>query len=149
MRLKAVTVNTMLALAALAFAAGGTSTALAHHSAAMYDFTKNVWVDGTVKSIRVINPHMSLTLEVENGAGSPHEIDFEGHSVNNFYRAGWRPGAVKAGDKIKVRYNPRKDGQAGGFVNGFVTAQGREIAFGAPRADGASARPGGASSQGE
>ena len=136
MRLKAVT--TVLALAALAFAAGGSSTALAHHSAAMYDFTRNMWVDGVVKSIRVINPHMSLTLVVANPKGKTHDIDFEGHSVNNFYRAGWRPGIVKAGDHIKVRYNPRKDGADGGFVNGFVTAQGREIAF---RVPGASAPP--------
>ena len=132
MRLKAA--HTVLALVACAFAVGGTSTALAHHSAAMYDFTRNVWVDGVVKSIRVINPHMSLTLAVANPEGKSHDIDFEGHSVNNFYRAGWRPGIVKPGDHIKVRYNPRKDGADGGFVNGFVTAQGREIAFRVPGA---------------
>lgn len=130
MRLKAVN----MVLAALAFAAGGTSTALAHHSAAMYDFTRNMWADGVVKTIRVINPHMSLTLVVANPQGKTHAIDFEGHSVNNFYRAGWRPGIVKPGDHIKVRYNPRKDGADGGFVNGFVTAQGREIAFRVPGA---------------
>lgn len=128
------TVPTMLALTALAFGVGGTSTALAHHSAASYDFRHNVWIDGVVKSIRVINPHMSLTLVVANPQGKTHDIDFEGHSVNNFYRAGWRPGIVKPGDHIKVRYNPRKDGAEGGFVNGFVTAQGREIAFRVPGA---------------
>ena len=132
MRLKAV--PTVLALAALALTGAGTSTALAHHSAAMYDFTRNEWADGVVKSIRVINPHMSLTLVVANPKGKSHDIDFEGHSVNNFYRAGWRPGIVKPGDHIKVRYNPRKDGADGGFVNGFVTAQGREIAFRVPGA---------------
>jgi len=136
MRLKAVPMA--LALAALAFATGGTPPAFAHHSAAMYDFTRNVWADGVVKSIRVINPHMSLTLVVANPQGKSHDIDFEGHSVNNFYRAGWRPGIVKPGDHIKVRYNPRKDGADGGFVNGFVTAQGREIAF---RVPGAAAAP--------
>jgi hypothetical protein len=85
----------------------GAPLALAHHSAAMYDFTKNVWVSGVVKDIRVINPHMSLTLEVSPAAGTEHDIQFEGHSVNNFYRAGWRPGLLKAGDKIKVRTEPK------------------------------------------
>lgn len=133
MRLKAV--RTALALAAITLAAGGVvPTALAHHSAAMYDFTRNLWVGGVVKSIRVINPHMSMTLVVSSPQGKTHDIDFEGHSVNNFYRAGWRPGAVKPGDRIKVRYNPRKDGQDGGFVNGFVTARGQEIAFHVPGA---------------
>jgi len=147
MRLKAVT--TVLALAALALAAGGASTALAHHSAAMYDFTRNMWVDGVVKSIRVINPHMSLTLVVASPHGKTHDIDFEGHSVNNFYRAGWRPGIVKPGDRIKVRYNPRKDGADGGFVNGFVTAQGREIAFRVPGASTPPAASGAHSKSGE
>ena len=130
------------ALLAAALLAGGMSQALAHHSAAMYDFTKNIWVSGVVKNIRVINPHMSLTLIVSNGAGESRAIDFEGHSVNNFYRAGWRPDLVRVGDKIRVRYNPRKDGRDGGFVNGFVAAGGREVAFHLPQAEaaGASAR---------
>jgi hypothetical protein len=105
----------------------------AHHSAAMFDFTQNHWSEGVVKDIRVINPHMTLTLVVSDAKGT-HDISFEGHSVNNFYRAGWRPHMVNVGDKIKVRFNPRKDGLDGGFVNGFVTAQGKQIAFGLPPA---------------
>ncbi len=123
------------ALWAVVLLAGSASTALGHHSAAMYDFTKNIWVSGVVKNIRVINPHMSLTLIVSNGAGGARAIDFEGHSVNNFYRAGWRPDLVRVGDKINVRYNPRKDGRDGGFVNGFVAANGREVAFRLPQAE--------------
>ena len=122
------TLNATLAGLALALSA---VTAWAHHSAAMFDFTQNRWVEGVVKDVRVINPHMTLTLVVEDAKG-PHEIAFEGHSVNNFYRAGWRPHMINVGDKIKVRFNPRKDGQEGGFVNGFVTAQGKEVAFRVP-----------------
>ncbi len=133
------------ALLTVALAAGGLSSAFAHHSAAMYDFTKNVWVSGVVQSIRVINPHMSLTLVVPGSEGKTHAVDFEGHSVNNFYRAGWRPNMVRVGDKIRVRYNPRKDGRDGGFVNGFVAANGREVAFGLASAPPAKA-PAGAGS---
>ncbi len=122
------------ALVAVALIAGGLSSAFAHHSASMYDFTKNIWVSGVVQNIRVINPHMSLTLIVSNDEGKTRAIDFEGHSVNNFYRAGWRPDLVRVGDKIRVRYNPRKDGRDGGFVNGFVAANGREVAFRLPQA---------------
>jgi hypothetical protein len=119
------------ALFAIVLAAGSASIALAHHSAAIFDFTKNTWLSGVVKDIRVINPHMSLTLVVTGEKGTK-EVSFEGHSVNNFYREGWRPNMVNVGDKIKVRYNPRKDGVDGGFVNGFVTSAGREIAFHLP-----------------
>ena len=126
-------------LAAAVMSACGASMASAHHSAAMFDFTKTGELDGVVKDIRVINPHMSLTLVVSDAKGT-HEVSFEGHSVNNFYRAGWRPNSVKIGDKIKVKFAPRKDGHEGGFVNAFTTAQGQEIGF---RLPGASTPPGG------
>ena len=127
--------NAILAAAALAVAIvfGGASTALAHHSAAMFDFTRSAELEGVVKDIRVINPHMSLVLVVTDAKGA-HDVSFEGHSVNNFYRAGWRPDSVKVGDKIKVRFAPRKDGHEGGFVNAFTTAQGKEIGFRLPGA---------------
>lgn len=103
----------------------------AHHSAAMYDFKKSEEATGVVKAVRVINPHMSLTLEVSDAKGAK-DVEFEGHSLNNFYRAGWRPNMIKVGDKIKVRFAPRKDQEPGGFVSAFVTADGREVAFKIP-----------------
>ena len=114
--------TTLAAIAiVLAVALGSASDALAHHSAAMFDFTRSAELEGVVKDIRVINPHMSLVLVVTDAKGA-HDVSFEGHSVNNFYRAGWRPGSVNVGDKIKVRFAPRKDGHDGGFVNAFTTA---------------------------
>jgi hypothetical protein len=120
-------------LAATVLACAGTS-ALAHHSAQMYNFAKTEHVDGVVKEIRVINPHMSLTLAISDAQGT-HDVAFEGHSVNNFYRAGWRPNMVKVGDKITVRFAPRRDGAEGGYVTGFITAQGHDVAFGLPTAE--------------
>lgn len=120
------------ALWTMVLAMGGLGTAYAHHSGAQYDFTRNIWVSGVVESIRVINPHMTLTLVVLGKRGKSRPILFEGDSVNNFYRAGWRPHMLKVGDRIKVRYNPRKDGRDGGFVNGFVAADGQSVVFRLP-----------------
>jgi len=97
----------------------------------MYDFRKVEEATGVVKAVRVINPHMSLTLEVSDAKGA-QAVEFEGHSLNNFYRAGWRPNMIKVGDKIKVRFAPRKDQEPGGFVSAFVTSAGREVAFKIP-----------------
>jgi len=134
--------------AALIGLLGAAAPLWAHHSAAMFDFTQNRWSEGVVKDIRVINPHMTLTLVVSDAKGT-HDIAFEGHSVNNFYRAGWRPHMVNVGDKIRVRYNPRKDGLDGGFVNGFVTAQGREVAFRVPGNESSSSSTGTADRSGQ
>jgi Family of unknown function (DUF6152) len=54
------------ALTTLALTFCATTLAWAHHSAAMFDFTKVGEAEGVVKEIRVINPHMSLTLVVSD-----------------------------------------------------------------------------------
>lgn len=124
-----------LAIAA-SIAVSWTGVVLAHHSAAVFDFTKPQHAAGVVKDIRVINPHMTLVLEVTDAKGT-RPVQFEGHSVNNFYRAGWRTNMVKVGDKISVTYAGRKDGADGGFVTAFVTEQGQEIGFKPPPEAGA------------
>ena len=128
-----------MALAALVLGCG-LLPVQAHHCAAMYDFKKAEEATGVVKAARVINPHMSLTLEVGDAKGT-RDVEFEGHSLNNFYRTGWRRNMIKVGDKIEVRFAPRKDQEPGGFVNAFVTSDGREVAFKIPTEANAPAPP--------
>jgi hypothetical protein len=104
----------------------GESVAIPHHSAAAFDFGKNVDVEGVVEKINVVNPHMELVLRVTDSKGT-RSVEFEGHSRNNVYRSGWRDGIVKVGDKIKVSIAPKKDGTDGGYVRAFVTASGEKI----------------------
>jgi hypothetical protein len=100
--------------------------ASAHHSAAEYDFRELGTVEGLVKKFDVVNPHAVIILTVTDAKGT-RDIEFEGHSRNNFYRGGWRPDSVKFGDKIKITYAVRKDGGDGGYVTAFVTASGQLI----------------------
>jgi hypothetical protein len=79
---------------------------------------------------------LRLVLTVRDAKGT-RDIEFEGHSLNNFYRAGWRPDSVKEGDQIEVFIAPRKDGADGGYVTGVKTADGKVI--GAPPTGGAQA----------
>ena len=112
-------------LAVFLLLSGLSFQAAAHHSAACCDFTKSVPVNGIVKSIEVANPHIKLVLIVTDGDGHQKEIYFEGHSRNNVYRRGWRPGMVKAGDKITIHIAPKKSGEDGGYVQSWTTADGR------------------------
>jgi hypothetical protein len=93
-------------------------SASAHHSAVAFDFGKNVSYTGVVKAFTAINPHMRLVIDVKNadGKGSVQEVKFEGHSLNNMYRAGYRKGMVKVGDTVTVSCAPYKDGTVGGYV---------------------------------
>lgn len=81
-----------------------------------------------MKSIRVANPHTRIFLEVTDEHGT-REIEFEGHSRNNFYRAGWRPDKGKVGEKMTITIAPRRDGEDGGYITAFVTADGDRIGF--------------------
>ena len=115
----------------IALAAGLALVALsagtdAHHSAAQFDFGQTVRVEGTVKEIRVANPHTALFLEVKDTKGT-RVIEYEAHSRNNVYRRGWRPEMVHAGDTISIDIAPLRDGGDGGYVKNFILKDGTEF----------------------
>jgi hypothetical protein len=100
--------------------------AMAHHSAAGQDFTKQVEMQGVVKSWQIMNPHGKLVIQVTDAKGT-RTIELETHSRNNVYRAGYRDGMIKAGDKIKVYIAPNRDGTEGGYLVAFETAAGVKV----------------------
>jgi hypothetical protein len=107
----------------------GATGAFAHHSAAQFDFTHMVTIQGTVKSFHVTNPHTAAVIEVTDAKGT-RDVEYEGHSASNFYRAGYTKDAVKYGDHVAILIAPRRDGKDGGFINAFTTASGQTIGFG-------------------
>ena len=98
-------------------------TASAHHSAVQYDFGKSASITGVVTKFQAINPHMRLTLRVTDEKGT-RDLEIEGHSTNNMYRAGYRDGMIKVGDTITVDVAPLRDGKEGGYMIAAVTASG-------------------------
>ena len=98
----------------------------AHHSAQQFDFGRSVAISGVVKRFQSINPHMRLVIAVSDAKGT-RDITFEGHSTNNMYRAGYRDGMIKVGDKITVYVAPLRDGSDGGYVTAASTADGRRF----------------------
>jgi hypothetical protein len=111
----------------LVAAAACASPALAHHSAAQFDFSKPVDLTGVVRLAQFNNPHAKIVLEVTDDKRGTRDIEFEGHSRNNMYRQGFRPAMMTVGDKITVRIAPMKDGSDGGYVTALITADGKTI----------------------
>ena len=110
-------------LCAAALVAALATTADAHHSAVQYDFGKAAKITGVVVKFQAINPHMRLTLRVTDEKGT-RDLELEGHSTNNMYRAGYRNGMIKVGDTITVDVAPLRDGREGGYVIAAITASG-------------------------
>ena len=119
--------RTIAFAAALAFSA----SAAAHHSAAIFNFRAPVTKTGTVKEVRVINPHTHISMSIADAKGT-RDWNFEGHSASNFYRAGYTRGSVKAGDKITITFAPMRDGNDGGYIVAFTTAAGEKVGFTPP-----------------
>ena len=115
---------TILAVVIVLGVAGSTLTA--HHSAAQFDFTKSVSIRGVVVKFIPINPHMQLVLRVSDAKGT-REIEFEGHSTNNMFRAGYRDRMIKVGDTITVYAAPLRSGADGGYVTAATTASGQRF----------------------
>lgn len=117
--------------AVLAIAAGaaavvlGSTPVYAHHSFAMFDRSKTVTLEGTVKEVQWTNPHVWIQIVVTDAAGKNVEWSIESISPNYLERIGWKPSSVKAGDKASIVINPLRDGTPGGSlqqisVNGVV-----------------------------
>lgn len=110
-----------LALASLAVP----YVAAAHHSAIRFDLTiRDRFVTGIVKEFDAANPHTKIVLTITDDKGT-RDVEFEGHSLNNYYRGGWREGMVKVGDKITLNAAPMRDGSDGGYALGVTTANGK------------------------
>jgi hypothetical protein len=96
----------------------------AHHSAIRFDLTiRDNEVSGIVKEFKAANPHTKIVLEVTDAKGT-RDIEYEGHSRNNYYRNGWREGLVNVGDKITLIAAPTRDGSDGGYALGVIAADG-------------------------
>jgi hypothetical protein len=102
-------------LAVLLFAALAPSgAAVAHHSGAMFDRSKEVSLEAEVSEWRWSNPHSWLQVHAPHN-GQPGVLwSFESTSTQILAKQGWRRSSLKPGDKVTVVYNPFKDGAAGG-----------------------------------
>ncbi len=119
-----VAVATGLALAAA-------SPALAHHSFAMFDRTKQVALDGTVKDFQYSNPHSWIQLVVMTPSGSADEWTIEALSPNVLGRNGWKKNSLTAGQKVTVLINPLRDGTHGGNLISVTLPDGVTLGGGA------------------
>ena len=107
----------------------GALPASAHHSLAAYNMGTYKTVAGTVKSFQWMNPHAKLSLVVVSEAGRTTQWEFEGGSIGRLTNGGFVKDAFGPGDKIKVSYNPRRDGSTAGFFIAVTTADGRTFAI--------------------
>jgi hypothetical protein len=108
-----------------ALAVGGIATlavyaipAVAHHSFAMFDASKTVTLEGSVKEFQWTNPHAWILLNVANQQGQADMWAIELNGPSGLARDGWKPKTLTAGMNVSVMIHPLRDGTNGGqFLN--------------------------------
>jgi len=98
----------------------GMLPAAAHHSFALFDVTKTVALEGTVKKFEWTNPHSWITLEVIGPQNQADEWLIELPPAGVLAREGWNKNFVKVGEKLSVHVNPLKNGGKGGSLESFT-----------------------------
>jgi len=91
-------------------------------------------LSGTLDSIKFVNPHGSLTIAVKNADGTSTKWVMTLGSATGLAQRGVGPSILHAGDNIKVKFIPAKDGSALGFLKSLTMPDGRviQISSGSP-----------------
>lgn len=124
----------LVSFAGAVIAAVALVPAVAHHSfAAVFDGSKTVTLDGTVKEFRFVNPHALATIDVadDKGVVQPWIVEFDGRlNLTNF---GWTDATIRPGEHLKISGNPERTGAPRIFFSKLVRANGTEVVRGGDR----------------
>ncbi len=91
----------------------------AHHSAAMFDPSKEITLTGTVKEFQWMSPHCWIQLLVPDAANANAPAVEWGIEMDNpvgLSRHGWKPRSLQPGDRVTVIARPLRDGTHGAQV---------------------------------
>jgi hypothetical protein len=131
-------------LAGLIWGLCAASTALAHHSFAMFEMSKNVTYKGTVVEYHLENPHSHIIIQVPASEGKDliGRWDIEGGAVNIMAKQGWTKTTYKPGDPITVVAHPMKDGSKAASLFYAILPGGKRLYhdIARPNADGSAPR---------
>jgi hypothetical protein len=101
------------------FTLGFVEVAIAHHSFAMFDRTREEVLDGTVVRWAFNSPHVALYIETEDGTlyslegAAPPALITRPPGMNGF--------TLHPGNHVRVVYCPLHDGRPGGALGYIIT----------------------------
>jgi hypothetical protein len=98
---------------ACAASAAAVSAASAHHSAAAFDLTTEVTVEGTIAELEWKNPHIYFTIETTGTDGQPLRQQVEVQPISSVQTMGLTKDMLAPGSTIVLRANPSRRGPAG------------------------------------
>ena len=93
-----------------AYALGAAQLAAAHHSPAMFDMTKSVVIEGTVKKVTWGNPHTYMEIETLDVNGRSVVQNVEAGPTAVLFTGGVTMDSLRAGEHVTLRAAPHRQG---------------------------------------
>lgn len=122
-----------VSLALAGFVLLTTLPAAAHHSMPNFWYMdRNVEIEGVVKSVKVVNPHPEMVIEVTNPDGTKSIWRITGAgNASAMIRSGWKNNTLPEGTPVKVEGHPSRVEGAKALLAGTVTKRdGTKLSFG-------------------
>jgi hypothetical protein len=99
-----------LPVAVSCYALQAAAPALAHHSQAAFDSSREITIEGTVSRLDWTNPHIYLFVETRDEKGGKRIQQIEGLAVTQALVDGLDRKALQPGTHVLVRANPNRHG---------------------------------------
>lgn len=104
-----------------------TASVAAHHSTSMFDAEREVTLQGIVTTFEWGNPHVYVTIEIENNAGEATTVRIEGPAPSALTIAGWSEHSLTPGVRVLVVANPSRDSNPAVVLGNSVLIEGGEF----------------------
>ena len=100
----------------------------AHHGrGSTFDMKKQLTLKGTVSQVKWQNPHVLISIDVKDEAGSVVTWTFENSNVHTLATQGYNRNTLKIGQPVTAVLNPAANGAPLGIIVKVILADGREI----------------------
>jgi hypothetical protein len=106
----------------------------AHHSAAMFDRSRVVTLEGSIKEYQFLNPHVWIEILVPGEDGTSQQWSIEGEGRDAMVRIGLGRKVIQAGDHVTIRTHPLRDGRPAGSFIDIILPDGKVINVHQPQA---------------
>ena len=110
-----------------------TLTAQAHHSfTAFWHTDREVEITGIVRSVKLVNPHSEMLVEVTDANGTKALWTITSRATGSgILQGGWTKETVPVGTRVKVKGHPSRKEGAKALAAGTITLpDGKEVCFG-------------------
>lgn len=87
------------------------TTAVAHHSPAIFDRDREIILEGVVSGYNWKYPHVYIFVDAEEDGGQPVRWQIEGDDPRTMSQTGWTATTLVAGDQVVVRGKPDRNAE--------------------------------------